>query len=39
VYESEESLVRLQELLKMPRSYEDVKITLKQLDVDTDDYR
>ena len=39
VYENEESLIRLQELLKFPKHYEGVKITLKQLNTLTDDYR
>ena len=39
VYENEESLVRLQEVLKLPKHYEGIKIILKQLDPTSDDYR
>lgn len=39
VYENEESLIRLQELLKMPKSFDDVKIVLMQLPPDSTDYR
>ena len=39
LFQDENSLVRLQELHKLPKSYEDVKISYRQLDLDTDDYR
>ena len=39
VYQDEKSLVKLQELLSMPKSFDDVKITLRQLYPDTDDQR
>ena len=39
VYQDEESLIRLQELIKLPKHYDDVKVTLRQLYTDTDDYR
>ena len=39
IYENEESLVRLQELLKFPRRHDSVKMTLRQLDPMSDDYR
>jgi hypothetical protein len=39
LFQDETSLVRLQELLKLPKSFEDIKITIRQLDLDTDDFR
>lgn len=39
VYENEESLVRLQEVIKLPKHYEGIKIIIKQLDPTSDDYR
>ncbi len=39
LFEDEQSLVKLQELLKLPQTFEDIKITVRQLDLDTDDYR
>ena len=39
IYENEESLVRLQEVLKFPKRYEGVKLSLHQLDPLSDDYR
>ena len=39
LYESEEGLVRLQELLKLPKTFHELKITLRQLTPDTTDYR
>ena len=39
VYQDEKSLVKLQELLSMPKNFDDVKITLRQLYPDTDDQR
>ena len=39
LYESEESLVRLQELTKLPKAFEEVRISFRQLYTDTDDYR
>ena len=32
LFQNEESLVKLQELLKLSKSFDDVKITLRQLD-------
>jgi len=39
LYQTEEGLVRLQELLKLPKTFSGFKITLRQLTPDTDDYR
>jgi len=39
LYETEEGLVRLQELLKLPKTFAGFKITLRQLTPDTLDYR
>jgi len=39
LYETEEGLVRLQELLKLPNTFTGFKITLRQLTPDTTDYR
>jgi len=39
LYETEEGLVKLQELLKLPQTFSGIKITLKQLTSDTTDYR
>lgn len=39
IYENEESLVRLQEIIKYPDNYDDVQMSLWQLDPDSDDYR
>ena len=39
LFQNEDSLVRLQELLMLPKSFDDVSINLRQLDLDTDDYR
>lgn len=39
IYENEESLIRLQELIKIPKTFSGIKITLRQLDPTTDDYR
>jgi len=39
LYQTEEGLVRLQELLKLPKTFAGFKITLRQLTPDTDDYR
>ena len=39
LFQDENSLVRLQELLKLSKSFDDVKINLRQLDLHTDDYR
>jgi len=39
LYETEEGLVRLQELLKLPKTFHELKITLRQLTPDTLDYR
>ena len=39
LFQTEDSLVKLQEVLKLPQTFEDVKITLRQLDLTTDDYR
>jgi len=39
LYENEDSLVKLQEVLKLPSSFDGTKITLRQLYTDTDDYR
>ena len=39
LFQTEDSLVKLQELIKVPQNFEDVKMTLRQLDLTTDDYR
>lgn len=39
LFENENSLIKLQEVLKLSQSFDDIKITLRQLDLDTDDYR
>ena len=39
LFQDENSLVRLQELLKLSKSFDDIKISLRQLDLHTDDYR
>ena len=39
IYENEESLVRLQEVLQYPKRYAGVKLSLHQLDPFSDDYR
>ena len=39
LYETEDGLVKIQELLKLPKTFADVKITLRQLTPGTDDYR
>ena len=39
LFETEDSLVKLQELLKLSKTFDDVKITLRQLDLTTDDFR
>lgn len=39
LFETEDSLVKLQEVLKLPQHFDDIKITLRQLDLTTDDYR
>lgn len=39
IYENEESLIRLQELLKFPKKYESMRVILRQLDPLSDDYR
>lgn len=39
LYENEDSLVKLQEVLKLPNSFDGVKITMRQLYTDTDDHR
>ena len=39
MYETEDGLVKIQELLKLPRTFADIKITLRQLTPGTDDYR
>ncbi len=39
LYENEDSLVKLQEVLKLPSSFDGTKITLRQLYTETDDYR
>jgi len=39
VYENEDSLVKLQEVLKLPNSFDGIKITMRQLYTDTDDQR
>ena len=39
VYQDEKSLVKLQELISMPKNFDDVKITLRQFYPDTNDQR
>lgn len=39
LFQNEASLVNLQEVLKLPKHFDDIKITLRQLDLVTDDYR
>ena len=40
VYENEESLVRLQEVAKLPKGFDsDLKVTFRQLNTDSTDYR
>lgn len=39
IYQDEESLIKLQEVLKLPKSYEGLKITLRQLYTDSNDFR
>ena len=39
LYENEEGLVRLQELIKMPKTFSGMQVTLRQLTGDTTDYR
>jgi len=39
LYENEEGLVRLQELIKMPKTFAGMQVTLRQLTGDTTDYR
>ena len=39
LYENEDSLVKLQEVLKLPISFDSVKITMRQLYTNTDDFR
>ena len=39
MFQNEDSLVKLQELLKLPKTFDDVRITMRQLDLTTDDYR
>ena len=39
LYENEEGLVRLQELIKMPKIFSGMQVTLRQLTGDTIDYR
>ncbi|XP_023349086.1 glutamate receptor ionotropic, kainate 2 isoform X2 [Eurytemora carolleeae] len=39
LYESEEGLVRLQELIKLPKTFSDIRVTLRQLPHGTTDYR
>ena len=39
VYEDEESLVRLQEVIKFPKQYDGVRISMWQLDPFSVDYR
>jgi len=39
LYETEDGLVKIQELLKLPKTFADVKLTLRQLTPGTDDYR
>ena len=40
MYENEESLVRLQEVAKLPKGFDsDLKVTFRQLNTDSTDYR
>ena len=39
LYENEEGLVRLQEVIKMPKTFSGMKVTLRQLDMESNDYR
>ena len=39
LYEAEEGLVRLQEVIKMAKTFSGIKVTLRQLDSDSTDYR
>lgn len=39
LFESEDSLIRLQQVIKLPKTFEDIKIYLRQLELTTDDYR
>ena len=39
LYENEDSLIRLQEVSKLPKGFEDVKISFRQLYTDSSDYR
>ena len=39
LYESEEGLVRLQELIKLPQTFKSVRVTMRQLTPGTTDYR
>ena len=39
LFQTEDSLVKLQEVLKLPKHFDHIKITLRQLDLVTDDYR
>ena len=39
LYENEEGLVRLQEVIKMPQTFAGMQVTLRQLDMETNDYR
>ena len=39
LFQNEDSLIKLQEVLKLSQSFDDIKITLRQLDLETDDYR
>ena len=39
LYESEEGLVRLQEVIKMAKTFSGIKVTLRQMDADSSDYR
>ena len=39
LFQTEESLVKLQEILKLPQTFDDIRVVLRQLDLTTDDYR
>ncbi|XP_059083828.1 glutamate receptor ionotropic, kainate 2-like isoform X2 [Tigriopus californicus] len=39
LYENEESMIKLQEVLKYPRHVDTIRLTVRQLYTDTDDYR
>ena len=40
VYENEESLVRLQEVAKLPKGFDsDIRVSFRQLNTDSSDYR